>query len=168
MDVLCHDPPLNQSRHSCETRPKGKRETTDDHYDCRRARHSRNTKPKKAISSTRYRRHILRGSWISRKSHSSPHFCIHRGARFTNPATTSKVPPTPMTKGVCNSAFHLFRKISFLGEPIATNNISGCARLIPSTTSASSAGCQYPFRYPAIFNAGWRCFSTSSTLSTIS
>src|ERR1019366_10505902 len=141
MDVLCHDPPSNQSRYSCETTPKGKRETADDHYDRRCARHSRNT---------------------------SPHFCIHRGARLTNPATTSKVPPTPMTKGVCNSAFHLFKKISFFGEPIATNNICGCVRLIPCTTSASSAGCQYPFRYPAIFNVGWRCLSTSTTLSTIS
>src|ERR1041385_5865520 len=71
------------------------------------ARHSRQTKRKNAMSSIKYRRQSRRGSWASRNSHSNPESCIHRGARFKAPAVTSKLPPTPITKGTCISFFHL-------------------------------------------------------------
>src|SRR5690606_11977209 len=93
----------------------------------------------KAVLVYKYLLHILRGSCMVLNNHSKPFLCIHSGALFTLPDTTSKLPPTPMIKRALNRCLYRSRKISFLGELMATNKMWGRDSAICWAITASSS-----------------------------
>jgi hypothetical protein len=99
---------------------------------------------------TKYLFHILLGSWTNLKTIQDQHPASHLGALLVTPATTSKLPPTPMINGVLIISLYLFRNISFLGEVIATNKMSASLSAMSFAISSSSALSKYPFLKPAI------------------
>ena len=58
-------------------------------------------------TSAAYLRKSRRGSWHSRKIHSTPPRCIQTGARFTLPARKSIVAPTDTITGPSSSTYHV-------------------------------------------------------------
>ena len=65
------------------------------------------------------------GSCHSRCSHSTPCFCIHRGARLTCPAAKLKLIPTPSHHARGSVSRSWMMSFSCFGLPNATKTTSG-------------------------------------------
>jgi len=101
-----------------------------------------------------------RGSCINLYAHSNPMCCTSRGALRTRPASTSRVPPTPMHTGTPKRSRCEAIHSSCRGKPNATNNTSGRAWRIASIATESSL--KYPSTTPTTWSPGYRFRRTSA------